>query len=97
MPWGYSRRGLTGERAWSGAQAQNEVAVLASLDHPNVVRYLECFAERGVRLKIVMELCQARAARTLHARHACPNMGSGCHSVVKRTSVAYLCQTLLAR
>ena len=49
-------------------QAQNEVEVLASLDHPNVVRYLECFAERGVRLKIVMELCEVGAPCTL-CRH----------------------------
>lgn len=41
-------------------QAQNEVAVLASLDHPNVVKYYECFAERGTQVKIVMELCQVR-------------------------------------
>lgn len=45
--------------SWSG-QAQNEVAVLASLDHPNVVKYYECFAERGNQVKIVMELCEVR-------------------------------------
>ena len=43
-------------------QAQNEVAVLALLDHPNVVKYYECFAEQGTRVKIVMELCEARSA-----------------------------------
>ena len=43
-------------------QAQNEVAVLALLDHPNVVKYYECFAEQGTRVKIVMELCEARPA-----------------------------------
>ena len=39
-------------------QAQNEVAVLALLDHPNVVKYYECFAEQGTKVKIVMELCE---------------------------------------
>ena len=43
-------------------QARNEVAVLALLDHPNVVKYYECFAEQGTRVKIVMELCEARPA-----------------------------------
>ena len=41
-------------------QAQNEVAVLALLDHPNVVKYYECFAEQGTKVKIVMELCEVR-------------------------------------
>ena len=34
--------------------------VLAALQHPNVVRYYECFAEHGKRLHIVMELCEVR-------------------------------------
>lgn len=42
-------------------QAQNEVAVLALLDHPNVVKYHECFAEQGTKVKIVMELCEVRS------------------------------------
>lgn len=44
--------------AW--VQAQNEVAILALLDHPNVVKYHECFAEQGTKVKIVMELCEVR-------------------------------------
>ena len=36
--------------------------MLASLDHPNVVRYHECFAERDTKLKIVMELCEVHAS-----------------------------------
>ncbi|BDA43378.1 probable serine/threonine-protein kinase Nek8 at C-terminar half [Coccomyxa sp. Obi] len=48
-------RGMTDK---ARAEAQNEVAVLASLDHPNVVKYYECFAERGTQVKIVMELCE---------------------------------------
>lgn len=47
-------------------QAQNEVAVLASLDHPNVVKYYECFAERGTHVKIVMELCEVRLLAVQH-------------------------------
>lgn len=39
-------------------QARNEVAVLAALDHINIVKYYDCFtAERG-RIQIVMELCE---------------------------------------
>ena len=38
-------------------QARNEVMVLAALNHPNVVKYYECYAERGNRVQIVMELC----------------------------------------
>ncbi len=52
-------------------QAQNEVAVLASLDHPNVVKYYECFAERGTQVKIVMELCQVRLEIVKDASFAC--------------------------
>ncbi|KAK9914866.1 hypothetical protein WJX75_001495 [Coccomyxa subellipsoidea] len=48
-------RGMTDK---ARVEAQNEVAVLASLDHPNVVKYYECFAERGNQVKIVMELCE---------------------------------------
>lgn len=51
-------------------QAQNEVAVLALLDHPNIVKYYECFAEQGTKVKIVMELCEVRLgtfpAHTFH-------------------------------
>ena len=50
-------------------QAQNEVAVLALLDHPNVVKYYECFAEQGTRVKIVMELCEARSAPSCVPAH----------------------------
>ena len=50
-------------------QAQNEVAVLALLDHPNVVKYYECFAEQGTRVKIVMELCEARSAPSRVCSH----------------------------
>ncbi len=39
--------------------------MLASLDHPNVVRYYECFAERGTKLKIVMELCEVLLSQSL--------------------------------
>ena len=34
--------------------------MLALLDHPNVVKYYECFAEQGTKVKIVMELCEVR-------------------------------------
>lgn len=35
----------------------NEVNVLASLSHPNVVKYYDCFADSDDRLVIVMEYC----------------------------------------
>ncbi|KAK9830325.1 hypothetical protein WJX72_011020 [[Myrmecia] bisecta] len=38
-------------------EARNEVKVLASLDHPNIVKYYECYAERNNMMHIVMELC----------------------------------------
>lgn len=45
-------------------QARNEVAVLAALDHINIVKYYDCFtAERG-RIQIVMELCEVWASDT---------------------------------
>ena len=53
-------------------QAQNEVAVLALLDHPNVVKYYECFAEQGTKVKIVMELCEARSALSCAPMHPQP-------------------------
>ena len=40
-------------------QARNEVRVLASLDHPNIVKYYETFVdEKDSKLQIVMELCE---------------------------------------
>ena len=53
--------------------------MLALLDHPNVVKYYECFAEQGTKVKIVMELCEARSALScahahLHPFHCHHNM-----------------------
>ena len=56
-------------KAWM--QAQNEVAVLALLDHPNVVKYHECFAEQGTKVKIVMELCEVHKM-PMHCRLDAP-------------------------
>ena len=40
-------------------QARNEVRVLASLNHPNVVKYYETFVdEKSGKLQIVMEYCE---------------------------------------
>ena len=40
------------------------MAVLAALDHINIVKYYDCFtAERG-RIQIVMELCEVCAPQT---------------------------------
>ncbi len=59
---GSPRPSAAAARRAPAGQARNEVAVLAALDHVNIVRYLDCFtAERG-RSQIVMELCEARAA-----------------------------------
>lgn len=39
-------------------QARNEVRVLASLNHPNIVKYFETFIdEKSGKLQIVMEYC----------------------------------------
>ncbi len=55
-------------------QAQNEVAVLALLDHPNIVRYYECFAEQGTKVKIVMELCEVHMnVHALQTQCSCPS------------------------
>ena len=40
-------------------QARNEVRVLASLSHPNIVKYYETFVdEKSGKLQIVMEFCE---------------------------------------
>ena len=69
-------------------QAQNEVAVLALLDHPNVVKYYECFAEQGTRVKIVMELCEARSAPSYVSLH--PQLFL-CHKIRKRRPIIVRC------
>ena len=38
-------------------QAKNEVKVLNSLNHPNIVKYYECYQERNM-MHIIMELCE---------------------------------------
>ena len=38
-------------------QAKNEVKVLNSLNHPNIVKYYECYQERNM-MHIIMEFCQ---------------------------------------
>ena len=40
-----------------GLQAKNEVKVLNSLNHPNIVKYYECYQERNM-MHIIMEFCQ---------------------------------------
>ena len=71
-------------------QAQNEVAVLALLDHPNVVKYYECFAEQGTKVKVVMELCEVRSAPSCAPAHSQPflsycNTALLCHCDACRT------------
>ena len=44
-------------RASSRIQAKNEVKVLNSLNHPNIVKYYECYQERNM-MHIIMEFCQ---------------------------------------
>lgn len=69
---------LTRNEASECMQAQNEVAVLALLDHPNVVKYYECFAEQGTKVKIVMELCEVCEATLPH-----PAMSLRCSSALQ--------------
>eukprot|EP00891_Asterochloris_glomerata_P003027 jgi/Astpho2/3027/e_gw1.00051.273.1_t len=38
-------------------EAKNEVKVLNSLNHPNIVKYYECYQERNM-MHIIMELCE---------------------------------------
>ena len=44
-------------RGGHGLQAKNEVKVLNSLNHPNIVKYYECYQERNM-MHIIMEFCQ---------------------------------------
>ena len=47
-------------------QARNEVRVLASLNHPNIVKYFETFIEeKSGKLQIVMEYCDVSAYPSL--------------------------------
>lgn len=45
-----------------GLQAKNEVKVLNSLNHPNIVKYYECYQERNM-MHIIMEFCQVNLPR----------------------------------
>lgn len=45
-------------------QAKNEVKVLNSLNHPNIVKYYECYQERNM-MHIIMEYCQVLTAPCL--------------------------------
>ncbi len=45
------------------AQAKNEVKVLNSLNHPNIVKYYECYQERNM-MHIIMEFCQVSLPHT---------------------------------
>ena len=53
--------------------------MLALLDHPNVVKYYECFAEQGTRVKIVMELCEVRSPLSSVPAHLQP---LPCHDIM---------------
>ena len=44
-------------------QAKNEVKVLNSLNHPNIVKYYECYQERNM-MHIIMEFCQVPPSPT---------------------------------
>ncbi len=50
------------DRQWQAVlQAKNEVKVLNSLNHPNIVKYYECYQERNM-MHIIMEFCQVTPA-----------------------------------
>lgn len=69
------RSGCTGPtRAF--AQARNEVRVLASLNHPNIVKYYETFVDGSSgKLQIVMEYCEVRLASACGASLSCVPTG----------------------
>lgn len=57
-------------RALHGMQAKNEVKVLNSLNHPNIVKYYECYQERNM-MHIIMEFCQVTSPPLLLSFCSC--------------------------
>lgn len=52
-------------------QAKNEVKVLNSLNHPNIVKYYECYQERNM-MHIIMEFCQVTLPLLVSRKHNAP-------------------------
>ena len=57
-------------------QAKNEVKVLNSLNHPNIVKYYECYQERNM-MHIIMELCEVGPLCPACTRHAAATESCG--------------------
>ena len=61
-------------------QAKNEVKVLNSLNHPNIVKYYECYQERNM-MHIIMEFCQVTCICHLPLHAICWHLDHLLHCV----------------
>ena len=69
-------------------EAHNETAVLAALDHPNVVRHRESFVHRGF-LCIVMDYADGGEARLARDSQSSPATAVHCCRLWRLTTCAH--------
>lgn len=78
-------------------QARNEVRVLASLNHPNIVKYYETFVDGSSgKLQIVMEFCEVQTHRLSFPVEAVKNQSevqSNPRSIRTRCDTSLICGT----